>query len=143
MAFEHAVNQFRLNGAMIDPSQLKDYCHIQIATNGLNEEDDDIIDLPVPEKFSWNFIPVKVDLSKYAGKKVTLGFHYESTEEIAGTWEIKNVKVTGLSGVNDVIAEDADAPVVYYNLQGVRVDNPANGLYIRVQGKKATKVLVR
>ena len=143
LAFEHAVNQFRLNGAMIDPSQLKDYCHIQIATNGLNEEDDDIIDLPVPEKFSWNFIPVKVDLSKYAGKKVTLGFHYESTEEIAGTWEIKNVKVTGLSGVNDVIAEDADAPVVYYNLQGVRVDNPANGLYIRVQGKKATKVLVR
>ena len=144
MAFEHAVNQFKLNGTMIEPSQLKDYCHIQIATNGLNEEeDDDIIDLPVPEKFSWDFIPVKVDLSKYAGNKVTLGFHYESTAKIAGTWEIKNVKVTGLSGVNDVIAEDADAPVVYYNLQGVRVDNPANGLYIRVQGKKATKVLVR
>lgn len=144
LTFEHAVNQFKLNGTMIEPSQLKDYCHIQVATNGLNEEeDDDIIDLPVPEKFSWDFIPVKADLSKYAGKKVTLGFHYESTAEIAGTWEIKNVKVTGLSGVNDVIAEDADAPVVYYNLQGVRVDNPANGLYIRVQGKKATKVLVR
>lgn len=38
---------------------------------------------------------------------------------------------------------DADAPVVYYNLQGQRVDNPANGMYIRVQGNKAEKVALR
>ena len=47
------------------------------------------------------------------------------------------------SAVSDITVEDSDAPVVYYNMQGVRVANPANGLYIRVQGKKATKVLVR
>ena len=46
-------------------------------------------------------------------------------------------------GVNDIIADDANAPVEYYNLQGVRVANPESGLYIRVQGKKATKVLVK
>lgn len=46
--------------------------------------------------------------------------------------------------VNDIIAEDADAPAVYYNMQGVRVANPAAGnLYIKVQGSKATKVLVK
>lgn len=41
------------------------------------------------------------------------------------------------------IAVDENAPVHYYNLQGVKVNNPANGLYIKVQGNKATKVLVK
>lgn len=38
---------------------------------------------------------------------------------------------------------DDNAPVEYFNLQGVRVDNPTNGLYIRRQGKTSTKVLVQ
>lgn len=37
---------------------------------------------------------------------------------------------------------DANAPVEYYNLQGVRVMNPENGLYIRRQGKNVTKVIL-
>jgi hypothetical protein len=41
------------------------------------------------------------------------------------------------------IAVDANAPVEYFNLQGVRVANPENGLFIRRQGNKATKVLVK
>lgn len=32
---------------------------------------------------------------------------------------------------------------VYYNLQGVKVANPESGLYIRVQGNKAQKVMIR
>ena len=35
----------------------------------------------------------------------------------------------------------ADSAVEYYNLQGVRVANPENGIFIRVQGNKATKVV--
>lgn len=35
-----------------------------------------------------------------------------------------------------------NAPAVYYNLQGVRVANPTNGIYVKVAGNKATKVLV-
>lgn len=38
--------------------------------------------------------------------------------------------------------DNDDAPAVYYDLQGNRVANPARGIYIRVQGGKATKVLV-
>ena len=53
------------------------------------------------------------------------------------------VNFSDASAVEAIEAEDADAPVVYYNLQGVRVANPENGLYIRVQGNKATKVLVK
>ena len=51
--------------------------------------------------------------------------------------------VNSEAGVNDIVVDEANAPVEYYNLQGVRVANPENGLYIRVQGKKATKVLVK
>lgn len=52
-------------------------------------------------------------------------------------------KVGGTSGIEEIDAAANNAPVEYYNLQGVRVANPANGLYIRRQGSTATKVLVR
>lgn len=43
------------------------------------------------------------------------------------------------------IAVDAAAPVEYYNLQGVRVnaENLTPGIYVRRQGKVATKVIVK
>lgn len=46
------------------------------------------------------------------------------------------------AGIADVIV-DENAPVEYFNLQGVRVANPENGLYIRRQGNKATKVFIK
>lgn len=49
---------------------------------------------------------------------------------------------TDTSGIEEIELNE-DAPVEYYNLQGVKVANPQNGLYIRVQGNKATKVLVK
>ena len=48
------------------------------------------------------------------------------------------------TGVEDIVAGEADGEAVFYNMQGVRVANPAAGnLYIKVQGDKATKVLVK
>ena len=48
------------------------------------------------------------------------------------------------SGVEciEAVAEE-ETPAVYYNLQGVRVANPANGIFIRVQGNKVTKEIIR
>ena len=40
------------------------------------------------------------------------------------------------------INTDANAPVEYYNLQGMKVENPANGIFIRKQGSKTTKVVL-
>lgn len=57
----------------------------------------------------------------------------------AAKWQFSVSETTGVEGVETV---DADAPAVYYNMQGVRVANPAKGLYIRVQGNKATKVVL-
>lgn len=39
------------------------------------------------------------------------------------------------------IKADENAPVEYFNLQGVRIDNPGSGLYIRRQGNNVTKVV--
>lgn len=48
------------------------------------------------------------------------------------------------TGINDIEAEfDPNAPVEYFNLQGIRVDNPENGLYIRRQGNKVEKIIVK
>lgn len=46
------------------------------------------------------------------------------------------------SGIESV-AVDENLPEVYYNLQGQRVSSPADGIYIKVQGKKAEKVIIR
>jgi hypothetical protein len=50
---------------------------------------------------------------------------------------------TPLAGVKDITVDNSEAEVEYFNLQGIRVNNPTNGLYIRRQGKTVTKVLVK
>lgn len=44
-----------------------------------------------------------------------------------------------VTGVENVVVSD-DAEVEYYNLNGIRVSNPENGIYIRRQGSKVSKV---
>ena len=43
------------------------------------------------------------------------------------------------TGVDSIMTEEGEA--VYYNLQGVRVNNPERGIYIKVVGNKAVKVV--
>ena len=56
----------------------------------------------------------------------------------------ENVAVDNAS-VADIVIDDENAPVEFYNLNGVRVnsDNLVPGLYIRRQGAKASKIIVR
>lgn len=49
----------------------------------------------------------------------------------------------GVSGVENVEADDLSTPVEYFNLQGVRVQQPENGVYIRRQGGKVSKVHIQ
>ena len=51
--------------------------------------------------------------------------------------------VDNTSAVEGIEIEDANAPVEYYNLQGVKVAEPSNGIFIKVQGNKASKVYVK
>lgn len=68
------------------------------------------------------------------------------TFSATGTTRIATIIVTFADGVNAISAieaDGADAPAVFYNLQGVRVDNPTTGLYIVRQGNRTSKVLVK
>lgn len=90
----------------------------------------------------------------YTGTKTSPVFYFDDYDYERGTaWpgcmddEIDE-KGYGLpsfyqpSGVTNVVTDDADnnAPVEYFNLQGMRVDNPVNGIFIIRQGGKVTKV---
>lgn len=62
-----------------------------------------------------------------------------------GQVRIKKIVVsdgTASAGMAEIEVAEA-GETIYYNLQGMKVAEPENGLYIKVQGKKATKVLVR
>lgn len=48
----------------------------------------------------------------------------------------------GSEGVLSVTV-DNDSVAEYYNLQGMKVDNPAHGCYIRLQGKRVEKIFIR
>ena len=48
----------------------------------------------VPDGTTWNFMSTgEMDLSKYVGQQVYIGFQYNSSEEGSATWEFKNLLV--------------------------------------------------
>ena len=74
---------------------------------------------------SWELAAGNYVLTETGGTGRCAGFGYE-----ANSSAIENIAV------------DANAPVEYFNLQGLRVNNPENGLYIRRQGNKVSKVIL-
>lgn len=54
------------------------------------------------------------------------------------------IRITrGQSAVDETVAGEEDATPEYFDLRGMRVENPRNGIYIRRTGKKIDKVIVR
>lgn len=144
--FQNAFNNYKLNNTMISVADFKDYAFIMAREEGATEWKQ-IAEPTAPEAFSWNFYDnAPVSLEAYAGKKMQFAYKYVSTAEVAGTWDVKKIAVTGERTGVDVVenfVDDNNAPVVYYNMQGMKVANPTEGMYIRVQGSKSTKVMIR
>lgn len=55
-------------------------------------------------------------------------------------WEDPNGQV---NGIEDIVADEVEGAAKYYNLQGVEIANPENGLYIVKRGNKVSKELVK
>lgn len=47
------------------------------------------------------------------------------------------------SSVESVIVDTPDMPIEYYNLNGIRVENPRNGIFIQRKGTEVKKVLIK
>lgn len=100
-------------------------------------------------KYSSDFktLTASVDLpaaeARDASGEYCLGIHASSIKDRYYIY-VKNFRIEALalqtSGIDAVEAEDADAPVEYFNLQGIRVDSPAHGIFIKRQGNKTSKV---
>ncbi len=73
---------------------------------------------------------VYLNVSGYVGDTgsidMTLVFGYNDTST-----SVSNVEI------------NANAPVEYYNLQGVRIADPSNGIFIRRQGNKTSKIAIK
>lgn len=70
---------------------------------------------------------------------------YDPTTGLPATYTGEGNRYTfegGKAGITNVVS-DENAPVEYYNLQGVRVANPDGGIYIRRQGNKTSKIMIR
>lgn len=79
-----------------------------------------------------------------------IAFYFDSSKsnylnvDPSWAWTVFNLSIPETDAVDEITADDdSDAPAVYYNLQGVRVDEPGAGLYIRVRGTRTDKVLLR
>jgi hypothetical protein len=83
-------------------------------------------------------IPTMIIFSNNGGEKAgggDLEFVNGATYHVDGSY---TMDTTGV----ETIETATEAPV-YFNLQGVRVENPSNGIFIKVSGNKTTKVYVK
>lgn len=69
----------------------------------------------------------------YAIEGLSNGLYTPSSKEATAT--------TGTTGIEGV-SVDSQTPAVYYNLQGQRIDQPAQGIFIRRQGNKVSKIVL-
>ena len=81
----------------------------------------------------------------WTGEAATVKFswHKSSGDYSPKTNQIK-VTYKKSDDINAIDAEETDAPVEFYTLQGVRISNPAAGqIVIRRQGTRVSKILVK
>lgn len=136
---------FKLPNFTLDLGGLTNFGDITVENCTMTSNDDGSI----------TYAGSKKDLSLLGGQ-ITADVTLNGTEDKKGNLVMNipvmwdgieiNVDFNGAklsSGVADAVVSDVNAPVEYYNLQGIRVDNPANGVYIRRQGNTVTKVLVK
>lgn len=80
---------------------------------------------------------------EFAGTSTTGNDAISAYTAFAASYRLDvNDAMSGIEDVTSDIISDDDALVEYYNLQGIRVSNPANGIFIRRQGSKVEKVIL-
>lgn len=87
-------------------------------------------------------ITIPTNVSNVKNMNVLVYLVDTNSGEILNAARVKSADIkVSTTAITEVETDNTDAPVEYFNLQGVRVDNPSNGLFIRRQGSKVTKVI--
>lgn len=134
----------RQGSGVIDPTEL-----VVIVKNGEDEKQFLVPGHGIEKDGDLKWVPADIDLSGATldkNSRITIrNIDSQMKSSKALRWHLDNVKVyaaEGGSGIAEIGVEE-NAPVEYYNLQGIRVENPENGLYIVKQGNKVTKKVIR
>ena len=97
LTFDHYCSKFN-----VDASE-------QVFVKAKSVTDREWTVLPIEEYPSGKFATMaNINLSAFVGSKVQIAFQYTSSTASAGTWEVKNFKVTGYGekGINGLTWED-------------------------------------
>lgn len=107
MNFEHVVNKFP------DAEFARANCTLWGRKSGSTSWTQIIIP-EYTDNTSWTFGPSgDVNLDAFAGSKMQFAFKYVSEDGKSGTWEVKNLTVTGVMGANaPAMRAAANVPVV-------------------------------
>ena len=75
--------------------------------------------------------------------KTTIVFTLVEGSDAIGSSIPSNIVVTNGTSVGATMIEATEGEAVYYTLQGVKVNNPSNGMFVKIVDGKATKVVVK
>lgn len=107
------------------------------------------IDFTVDEEPAPASAPAKEGEATAQKQNVCLSVQAGTGSNNSGRWMsfthfqlVKKPKDIG-SGISNAVVEDVNAPVEYFDLNGIRVnaDNLKKGIYIKRQGNKVTKII--
>lgn len=92
LTFDHVTNKFP------DLATAQRQVSLAVSVNG-----GDWQTVTIPEwstNANWTFVNSgSISLAAYAGKKIKLGFHYTSENGVSGTWEVKNIAISGTGSI--------------------------------------------
>lgn len=130
-------------------------CVNDITTVGQGRENVPDHDMQTNDELKWRHVDVKFENYTLKGTdKITIRpganqWPSNSASNNNARFFFRNLKITtdtpistDISEISSIVADD-NAPVEYYNLQGIRIAEPAEGLCIVRQGNKVTKKFIR
>ena len=97
------------------------------------------IDWAIDEKGNSVHLPAIHFIKVYNAINQSCGWLGETSTEVCGGEDLH--PEAELSGIKDVVKED-NTIVEYFNLQGVKVENPENGIFIIRKGAKTYKAIL-
>lgn len=141
-----AVPAFRINGELVTTTTFD--------ANGLKITLEAV--LPEGHQMWYRFTPVAAASSqavtdengftKYEGAfelEDPGQLEYYSVDPDQNKSEVYALRLDNVTGINDIVVDGDNSEAVYYNLQGVRVDNPNTGIYLVRRAGRVSKVFVK
>lgn len=141
-----AVPAFRINGELVTTTTFD--------ANGLKITLEAV--LPEGHQMWYRFTPVaaassQAVIDKNGFTKYESAFEledpgkleYYSVDPEGNKSEVYELRLDNVTGINDIVVDGDNSEAVYYNLQGVRVDNPNSGIYLVRRAGRVSKVFVK